>query len=40
MEKLKINYPLNTKIIIITNQPNENSDNPNELIIGEVVGYE
>jgi len=39
MMKLKINYPLGTKIIVLSNEP-YSKENFNKLIIAEVVGYE
>jgi len=38
MNKIQINYPIGTKVIIIGNEPNK--EDPNKLLIGEVVGYE
>jgi len=40
IEKLEINFPIGTEVIIITNEPNRNSKNVNDIIIGTVVDYE
>jgi len=39
MSELKVNYPLGTKIIVLSNEP-YSKENFNKLIIAEVVGYE